>query len=276
VKFLSALRATVYVSCVALFAFGCRKESAPGDSPQTQDSTTAPVHRLNIAAAADLKFALEEIVAAFHVAHPDIELKTTYGSSGNFYAQLSNHAPFDVFLSADVSYPHKLQDAGLVMKDMVAIYATGRIVLWAPNDSKLNLAGMKWNALLDPSVKKIAIANPEHAPYGRAARAALESQHLWSQVQPKLVLGENIAQTAQFVQSGSADVGIIALSLALSPQMKAAGSYWMIAPEDYPEMKQEAVVLSYTPEPAAASAFEQFLTSSDAKEVFKRYGFGAP
>ena len=151
-------------------------------------------------------------------------MEIAYGSSGNFFAQIGNRAPFDVFLSADVEYPRRLVSAGIGPANSVFTYAVGRLVVWVPAGSPLDPA----TALRDPRVKHVAIANPQHAPYGRAAQAALRSLGLYQSVEPKLVLGENIAQTLQFVESGAADAGIVALSLALAPPVRARGRYWEI------------------------------------------------
>ncbi|MBV8352871.1 MAG: molybdate ABC transporter substrate-binding protein, partial [Verrucomicrobia bacterium] len=159
--------------------------------------------QLSIAAAADLRFALDDLVKEFEQNNPAVKINVTYGSSGNFFAQLQSGAPFDLFFSADVAYPRKLAEKGLGV-DEVFLYATGRIVLWAPKNSPLDLDKLGIKALLEPSVHKIAVANPEHAPYGRAAVAALKALNVYDQVASRLVYGENIAQTAQFVQSGAA------------------------------------------------------------------------
>src|SRR5262249_31140934 len=161
-------------------------------------------------------------------------------SSGNFFSQIQNGAPFDLFFSADVDYPKKLRAAGLA-DDGVYEYATGRMVLWAPANSKIDVASEGWKALLDRSVEKIAIANPQHAPYGRAAVSALQKAGIYDQVKQKLVYGENVAQAAQFVQSGNAQAGILALSLALAPGMRG-GKRWVIPSELCP-IRQGAIVL---------------------------------
>lgn len=217
---------------------------------------------LRIAAASDLKFALDEIIKAFEGA----EIKVTYGSSGNFFAQLQNRAPFDLYFSADVSYPRKLAEAGLALDTNVFIYGIGRIVVWKPGADKPNLNTLS-------VAKKIAIANPKHAPYGAAAVAALKSLKLYDAVEPKLVFGENVSQAAQFAQSGAADAGIIALSLALAPQMRAAGKYWEIPLEAYPKMEQGGIILNWTKEPATAEAFCDLVRSARGREILKRYGF---
>jgi molybdate transport system substrate-binding protein len=143
-------------------------------------------------------------------------VRVIYGSSGNFFQQVQNGAPFDMFFSANLDYPKKLEAAGLTRPDSYYQYARGKIVVWISKDSKIDLsAGLK--ALLDPGVKKIAIANPQHAPYGQAAVSAMEKEGIYEKAKDKFVLGENISQTASFVISGSADIGVVALSLALSP-----------------------------------------------------------
>ena len=232
-----------------------------GRQPQT--------HVLSIAAAADLNFALDEVSREFRKTQPDIELRIAYGSSGNFYAQIQNHAPFDVFLSADVQYPRKLAAAGLARPDSVFVYAVGRIVVWVPANSPLDPAA----ALRSSSLRHLAIANPQHAPYGRAAEAALRSMGLYDSVEGKLVLGENIAQTLQFVESGAADAGILALSLATAPPVRGQGRYWQVPLDQYPQMEQGGVILK---DSADAGAFRAWLTSSGGRALLKRYGFSLP
>ena len=259
------------VAVLAAIQLGCkRSDTTAGPSAATQ-----PSRQVRVAAAADLKFALDELAAAYRELHPNADVQITYGSSGNFYSQLSNKAPFDLFLSADVGYVDKLIAAGLADKDTKFLYAIGQIVVWAPGESKLDVATQGVQSLLDPSVKKIAIANPAHAPYGRAAEAALRKNGLWEKVQDRLVLGENIAQTAQFVQSGSADVGIIALSLAMSPGMKD-GRYYLIPQSDYPRLEQAGVILSWAQDRPAADAFHQFITAPEGKSILAKYGFALP
>ena len=236
-----------------------------------------PSHQeLNIAAAADLQFALAAIAEQFHVAHPGVDVKITYGSSGNFFSQISNHAPFDLFLSADTSYPDKLLAGGEGARGSEFKYAIGRIVLWAPNGSKLDPATRHMAALEDPGLKKLAIANPQHAPYGRAAEAALKKAGLWNKLQPKIVLGGNISETATMAKTGAADLGIIALSLATAPQMKNAGTYYEIPPDDYPSLTQEGVILSYAKNPRKAEEFKTFLLGREARATLEKFGFGIP
>ncbi len=238
--------------------------------------TTLNAADLAVAAAADLKFALDELVKEFHTKHTGTTVKVTYGSSGNFYAQLQNQAPFDIYFSADVAYPRKLAEAGLALEDKVFSYGVGRIVVWVPKASPIHVAKLGIQALFAPSVKKIAIANPQHAPYGMAALAAMKSLKVYKQAEPKLVYGENIAQTAQFVQGGAADVGILALSLAIAPQMRESGSYWEIPLEAYPTMEQGGLILKNTKHAGPARAFRDFVLGEHGREVLKRYGFFLP
>ena len=229
---------------------------------------------ITVAAAADLQFAMQEIGTRFQQ-ESGKTVKLIYGSSGNFTQQLQNGAPFDMFFSANLDYPKQLETAGLTEPGTFYEYAIGKIVVWAPNDSKLDLsAGLK--VLLDPSIKKIAIANPQHAPYGKAAVTALQKQSVYDQVKDKFVLGENISQTASFVASGSADVGIIALSLALSPNMKDKGRYAEVPAGDYPAIEQACVIMRSSKNKDIARQFEKFIQSPPIRELFKKYGFAIP
>ncbi|HEX7708333.1 MAG TPA: molybdate ABC transporter substrate-binding protein [Thermoanaerobaculia bacterium] len=239
-------------------------------------SPRAAAAELAIAAASDLKFALDELSSEFQTMHPDIRVRISYGSSGNFYAQLQNRAPFDLYFSADIEYPRKLTAAGLALDNDVFLYATGRIVIWTPASSPIDVRKLGIRSLVAPTVKKIAIANPRHAPYGVAAVAAMKSLKIYEQVAPRLVYGENIAQTAQFVQSGAADVGVLALSLAVAPQMRNAGRYWEVPLNAYPRMDQGGMILNWTKEPAAARTFRSFVLGQQGREVLKRYGFFLP
>lgn len=242
------------------------------DSPRQASSQTPPV--LRVAAAADLQFAVPELAAQFEKKNL-AELEVTYGSSGNFYSQLQNGAPFDLFFSADLEYAKKLDAAGLAEPGTLCEYAVGRLVLWARADSPLDIAKDGWKSLLDPRVEKIAVANPEHAPYGKAAVAALRSVGLFDAVKGKLVYGENISQTAQFVQSGNAQIGLLALSLALSPAMND-GQRWEVPTDSYPAIEQGAVVLRGAKDKSAARAFLDFVQGSAGREILKQYGFSFP
>ena len=229
---------------------------------------------LAVAAASDLSFAFKELVPAFEQQTGE-HVKLTLGSSGNFYAQIQNGAPFDLFFSADIGYPKKLEETSLVVPGSLYPYAVGRIVLWTGNGSQLDLSkGME--ILREPTIKKIAIANPKHAPYGRAAVAAMEQAQVYDRVKDKLVLGENISQAAQFVESGAADVGIIALSLALASPMQAAGHYWEIPADAHPRIEQGAVILMGGKNQEGAKAFLSFIQGAQGQAMMKHYGFLAP
>jgi len=229
---------------------------------------------ITVAAAADLQSVLQDAAARFQK-ESGKTVKPIYGSSGNFYQQLQNGAPFDMFFSANLDYPKKLEAAGLTEPGSFFQYAAGKIVIWVPNDSKLDISsGLQ--SLLNPAIKKIAIANPQHAPYGQAAVAAMKKANVHDQVAAKFVLGENISQTASFVVSGAADVGIVALSLALSPNMKDKGRYLEIPATDYPPIEQACVILKSSQQKDTAKAFLNFLKTPAVAELFRAYGFLVP
>lgn len=232
--------------------------------------------KIRVAAASDLQFALEEIDAAFARTQPGVSVEPQFGSSGSFATQIEQGAPFDVFLSADVAYARRLVDKRLALEDSFVVYGIGRIVVWVPNGSPIDVETKGLAALASPYVRTVAIANPEHAPYGRAAEAALKSSGIYDAVKPKLVLGENVTQAAQFVQSGSADVGIIARSLAETPKMKSAGRFWEVPRDLYPRLEQAGIVLSTASDPAAARAYVKYLAGQDAQAVLRRFGFSPP
>jgi molybdate transport system substrate-binding protein len=227
-----------------------------------------------VAAAADLKFAMAELSAQFE-ARTGAKINVTYGSSGNFFTQLQNGAPFDLFFSADIDYPRKLDAAGLAEPATLYQYAVGRIVIWVPAASRLDVAKLGWQILLEPQVQKVSIANPEHAPYGRAAVAAMQKAGIYEQVKPKLVFGENISQAAQFVQSGNAQAGILALSLAISPGMKD-GKSWEIPAELYPPIAQGAIVMKDAKNKETAASFLDFVKSKASRDILQKYGFVTP
>jgi molybdate transport system substrate-binding protein len=226
---------------------------------------------LRVAAASDLQTALPAIAMQFekdtgqHVA-------TTFGSSGNFATQIENGAPFDVFMSADIVYPKRLERSGLAEPGSLYEYATGRLVLWTRTDSGIDVKrGLA--VLAEPRVRKIAIANPAHAPYGRAAVAALRHEQLYDRAQAKFVLGENISQTAQFAQSGNADAGLIALALALSPMLANTGTYVEVPAAFYPPIEQAAVVVASSKQKAAAARFVASLKEPAVKRILRSFGF---
>lgn len=234
-------------------------------------STLFAQQQLVVAAAADLQPVMTEIAARFEQ-QTGAKIKLSFGSSGNFFAQIQNGAPYDLFFSADVEYPSKLEQAGLTVPGSLHRYAIGKIALWVPKQSSIDVSkGLA--VLADSAVKKIAIANPAHAPYGRAAQAALKKAGLWEKVTRKLVLGENIAQTAQFVESGSADAGIIALSMAMSPAMKGNGRLFIIPEELYPPLQQAVVILKTSEHVETAESFLKFLQTPETLSLLKQYGF---
>ena len=234
----------------------------------------AQENKIRVAAAADLKFAMAELLRQFEEKSA-AKVDVTYGSSGNFFSQIQNGAPFDAFFSADIEYPRKLAAAGRAEADTLYEYAIGRIVIWAPADTKVDVARDGWKALLDARVQKITIANPEHAPYGRAAVAAMQKAGVYEQVKAKLVYGENISQAAQFVQSGSAQAGIVALSLAISPAMKN-GKSWVIPAEMHPPIEQAAIILRAAQNKSGATAFLAFVASAKGREILARFEFRLP
>jgi molybdate transport system substrate-binding protein len=255
--------------CVVLvtgfLTIGC---SGPASSPSHQV--------VRVAAAADLRYAFDDLATKFRETHPDIAVLATYGSSGNFFAQLLGDAPFDLFLSADVGYPRKLIEQGRGVKDSLFVYAVGHLVIWTQNDSKLDVTKLGLRAVTDPMVRKIAIANPRHAPYGRAAEAALKHAGVYDQVKDRLVLGDNVAQTAQFVESGAAEIGLISLSLAMAPPLRDRGQYLEVPTDAYPRIDQGGVTLTGAKDVAAAQALRDFLTSDDGRAVLDKYGFRRP
>jgi molybdate transport system substrate-binding protein len=230
---------------------------------------------ITVAAAADMSAALPELVASY-TKKTGQTVKLSFGASGNLTNQIRNGAPFDLFFSADEQYPQQLIAEGLASKDTFYRYAIGRLVLWVPGDSPLDLSKLGIQALLDPSVKKISIANPTTAPYGRAAEATLRHYGIYDRVSSRLVVGENISQAAQFVESGNAQAGLIALSHALAPAMKDKGRYWTVPLDAYPTLNQAAVVLSRSKQPDAARRLLEFLRSPEATSLLTSYGFSLP
>jgi molybdate transport system substrate-binding protein len=234
----------------------------------------ALAEEITIAAASDLNFAIKDLIAEYEKATGN-HVKLSLGSSGNFFAQIQNGAPFDLYFSADIGYPKKLDEAGLIMPGSLYRYAVGRIVLWTNQASHRDVSkGLE--LLRDPAIKKIAIANPKHAPYGRAAVAAMQHFKVYDDAKERLVLGENISQAAQFIESGACDVGIIALSLALAPTMKAAGSYWEIPPDAHPPLEQGAAILKSSKQQKTAQQFVEFMKGTQGQEIMSRYGFTLP
>ena len=240
----------------------------------SQLSGMAAAQELRVAAAADLQFVFEEVSAKFQ-RETGHTVQLTFGSSGNFYSQIQNGAPFDVFFSADVDYPAKLEAAGLVEPGTLSQYATGRIALWVRKGSPIDI-NHGFRTLADARIRKISIANPEHAPYGRAAVAALRHEKVYDEVRDRLVLGENISQAAQFVESGNADIGILALSLVLAPPLKSEGKYYEIPTSFYPAIDQAVVILKSSKQKDIARQLLSFIRRPEITEFMRSNGLTVP
>lgn len=233
---------------------------------------SAHAEKITVAAAADLKFAMDEIVTAFKKTNPNEEVDVVYGSSGTFNTQIQQGAPYDLYFSADIAFPRELARSGYAGSD-VKPYALGRIVLWSATQDATR---MTMASLTDPKITRIAIANPKHAPYGKRAEEALRASGLWEKVEPKLVYGENIAQTAQYVESGNAQVGIIALSLAVSPELSNKGGYWLIPDTLHQPLEQGFAITKRAAANALAKRFADFVNGTSARAVMTKYGFVLP
>lgn len=228
-----------------------------------------------IAAASDLNFALTEIAEQFARDHGE-RVELVFSSSGILARQVRDGAPFELFLSADEAFVEELAGAGLT-RDRGTLYAVGRIVLFAPTGSPLiaeeGLDGLS-RLLANGRVTRFAIANPAHAPYGRAAEAALRKRGLWNDLQPRLVLGDNVSQAAQFATTGNAVGGIIAYSLALAPNVRSRGAYALIPDSEHPPLRQRMVLLQRAG--PVAERFYRYLQDAPARTIFERYGFTLP
>ena len=231
---------------------------------------------LRVAAAADLKFALDEVVAKYRQVHPGVVVSVNYGSSGMFYTQLVNGAPFDVYLSADATYPRRLLDERIAVPGSEFPYAVGRIVLWVPKESPLPVEKNGMETLLSGGVRRLAIANPQHAPYGKAAEAALRKYRVYERMKDKLVMGENAAQSAHFAVSRNVDAAILPLSLATAPVLTKEGRYWLIPLDAHPKLEQVGVRIQASRKPDEAKRFAQFVAGPEGRAVLKRYGFILP
>lgn len=248
---------------------GCGSSGAAGSGGPAE-------HReVRVAAASDLKFALEDLQALLDTRHPGVTVRATYGSSGTFLQQITEGAPFDLFLSADLQFPQQLAAAGLAEPADVFEYAVGRLVVWTPEGSPIDPSpGLR--VLTDPRVEKVSIANPAHAPYGQAAVAAMRSTGVYEQVQPTLVVGENVAQAVDFVLSGGADVGVVAMSLVLSDPLREQGRWVEVPLSEFPPLRQGGVVLRGAADVEAARAVRETMLSEPGQELLRTYGFFLP
>ena len=227
----------------------------------SQSGISSGKNKISIAAASDLKFVFPELIEEFQRLYPEIMVQTTFGSSGNFFAQLSNRAPFDLFFSADHAYPRKLIDQGDAVQDSEFAYASGHLVLWVPNDSPLDLNHEGIQVLSDP--------------YGRAAEGALQHFGLEESLKDRIVLGDNVAQAALFVESGAADVGIVAASLASAAPMRSRGRSWQLPTESYPALQQVGVMMTWANDRSACERFREFVLSDAGQAILRQHGFAA-
>jgi molybdate transport system substrate-binding protein len=256
------------VAAAGLVVAGIRRPDGPAPLPTTRT--------VRIAAASDLRYVLVEAAQRLREGPPALDLQVAYGSSGTFFAQIVNGAPYDLFMSADIDYPRQLETRGLTVAGSAFTYGLGRLVVWTPAGSPLDVETSGMQTLLNPRVRHVSIANPATAPYGRAAEAAMKQAQVYDGVRQKLVLGDNVAQALQFVSSGAADVGVIASSLAVAPEVKPTGRYWTVPLEMYPRMEQGGVILRTAADVSAAQAVRTFLLSVDGRALLVRYGFALP
>lgn len=263
-------RLVLWALAGAVLLAACTGGPAAAPEPRTSGQVT-----VRVAAAADLKFALDEVVEIAESRRPGLDVVVVYGSSGTFLQQVRNGAPYDLYLSADLAYPRELVDDGLADEADLFRYAVGRLVLWVPDGSAIDPAdGLE--VLARSEVRRVSIANPEHAPYGVAASAALEATGVADRVGDKLVLGENVAQAAEFVRSGNADAGIVALSLVLSDPLRDVGAWAEVPADLYPRLDQGGVVLARSEEKGAARFVRDVLLGEEGSAVLAEYGFTLP
>ncbi|MBK1736293.1 molybdate ABC transporter substrate-binding protein [Halorhodospira abdelmalekii] len=225
-----------------------------------------------IAAAADLRFAMDEILETYREAHPEREIEVVYGSSGRFRAQIENGAPFDLYFSADIEYPRLLKERGFAASEVIP-YATGRIVLWS---NTVDASELTLEDLARPEFRRIAIANPRHAPYGQRAEEALRAAGLWEELEPRLVFGENISHALRLVESGAAQIGVVALSLALNPRIADQQPYHLIDDALHQPLKQGFIITRRAADNETAGHFAEYMSEPSSREVMRTYGFVLP
>jgi len=238
-------------------------------------SQAQSANELTVAAAADLSSALKDIGDGFE-RKTGTRLKLSFGASGALTQQIENGAPFDVFFSADMDYPRELVRDGQADGSTLYQYAIGKLVLWVAADSTIDVEHKGMNILLDPSVKKVSIANPQHAPYGRAAVEALKHAGFYDRLSDKIVMGENVSQAAQFAESGNAQAGFVALAHAVAPAMQGKGKYWEVPADYYAPLAQGVVVISRSPHTKEAAQFLEYIKTQEAKEILQKFGFTVP
>ncbi len=247
---------------------------APPGQASTPAASPGPARPLAVAAAANLRPPLEELRRAFEGERPGVRVTPSYGASGVFLAQIEAGAPFDLFFSADAEYPRRAVEAGLARRQDLAVFAVGRLCLWLPAGAPPDLRGRGLAALADPRVRRVAIANPAVAPYGRAAETALRAAGLLEAVRPKLVMGESVAQVAGFAVGGAADAALLPLSLAREPAL--AGGATIPLEGAGARLEHAAVVLARAGDPALARAFLDFALGPAGREAFRRHGYELP
>lgn len=276
-------RRLVVLLAVLLVAAGCGQRGPAGPGPADSGPGADPrsgggafpgggggaARTLTVAAASDLHFAFAEIGALFEE-QTGVEVTFTFGASGNLASQIENGAPVDLFAAADTSYVDRLIEAGALLPETRRVYALGHLVL--ASSIRAGAEADELTDLLDPAIVHVAIANPGHAPYGRAAREALESAGLWEALQPKLVLGENVRQALQFIETGNAEAGLVPLSLADVADI----TYVAVDPSLYTPLEQALAVVAGSPNEADARRFAELVTGPEGRAVLERYGFGLP
>lgn len=261
------ITALLVAVCLAVLG-GCTR-------PAPKRASQAPT-KIRVAAATDLRSCLDALTDAFQIEHPNFDLLPTFGASGVLLTQLKSGLETDLYLSADIAYAHDLAAAGLAAEADVFESAQGRLVIWVRNESPIDVAKLGAEALLDTSVRRVAIANPLHAPYGRAAVAALEHLGLHERLNEKLAVGESATQAAQYVESGAAEVGILPLALAKGTRLMERGRFWVVPAEAHPPIRHGGAIHARAIDREATVAFRDFLLSPAGRAILARYGFEFP
>jgi len=251
-----------------LLLVGCAKP-APPRKPMVAT-------KVRVAAATDLRSCLDALADAFQRDHPNVDIAPTFGASGTLLTQLKSGLESDLYLSADVAYAHDLAAAGLAAPEDVFESGLGRLVVWVRNESPLDVARLGADALVDPAVRRIAIANPVHAPYGRAAQAALVALGLHERVKDKLAVGQSAAQAAQYVESGAAEVGFLPMALAKGTRLSERGRFWVVPADAHPPIRHGGAIHARAIDREATVAFRDFLLAEKGREILLRYGFEFP
>ena len=261
------ITALLVAVCVTILG-GCTKPAPP----RTRQAAT----KIRVAAATDLRSCLDALTDAFQIEHPNVDLLPTFGASGVLLTQLKSGLETDLYLSADIAYAHDLAAAGLAAEADVFESGQGRLVIWVRNESPIDVLKLGAEALLDTSVRRLAIANPVHAPYGRAAVAALEHLGLHERLKEQLAVGESAAQAAQYVESGAAEVGILPLALAKGTRLSERGRFWVVPAEAHPPIRHGGAIHARAIDREATVAFRDFLLSPAGRLILARYGFEFP